>query len=111
LKTHTVPKKVKKYFEKGKRTITKAIPNEDYTLTVTFDNEETRVYDMSKNLFGVFEILKDKDKFKEAFIDEFGNIAWERDKNLDSNKVWNNKIEVCKDSVYMNSKPLDNTVS
>ena len=63
------------------------------------------------NLFGVFEILKDKDKFKEVFIDEFGNIAWERDKNVDSNKVWNNKIEVCKDSVYMNSKPLGNTVS
>jgi len=106
MKTHTIPKTVKEYFDKGKRTITQVTPNEDYSLTVTFDNGETRVYDMSKNLFGVFEILKDKDKFKEVFIDELGNIAWERDKNVDSNKVWNNKIEICKDSVYIDSKPL-----
>ena len=103
MKTHAVPKRVKDYFEKGKRNIVQVTPNEDYTLTVTFDNQEVRIYDMSKNLFGVFEILKDKDKFKEVFIDEFGNIAWERDKTVDSNKVWNNKIEVCKDSVYMDS--------
>ncbi len=106
LKTHTVPKKVKEYFNKGKRTVAQVTPNEDYSLTVTFNNGETRIYDMSENLFGVFEILKEKDKFKEVFIDEFGNIAWERDKNVDSNKSWNNKIEICKDSVYMDSKPL-----
>ena len=106
MKTHTIPKTVKEYFDKGKKTITQVTPREDYSLMVTFDNGETRVYDMSKNLFGVFEILKDKDKFKEVFIDELRNIAWERDKNVDSNKVWNNKIEICKDSVYMDSKPL-----
>ena len=106
MKTDITTKKVKKYFDKGRRVIDQVTPNEDYTLTVTFDNGETRIYDMSENLFGVFDILKDKEKFKEAFIDEFGNIAWEWDKNVDSNKVWNNKIEVCKDAVYMDSKPL-----
>ena len=106
MKTGANTKQVKEYFDKGRRTIDQVTPNEDYTLTVTFDNGETRVYDMSENLFGVFEILKDKGKFKEAFIDEFGNIAWERDKSVDSNKVWNNKIEICKDSVYIDSKPL-----
>jgi len=98
-------KKVKEYFKNGERKITKVVPNDDYSLTVSFDNGEVRVYDMSEHLFGVFKVLKDKSKFKEVFIDEFGNIAWERDKNVDSNKVWNNKIDICKDSVYMDSKP------
>nr|WP_269843972.1 DUF2442 domain-containing protein [Tissierella creatinophila] len=49
--------------------------NEDYTLTTLFDNGEVRIYNMSDNLYRVFEILKNKDKFKEVFIDETGNIA------------------------------------
>ena len=106
MKTDIVSKKVKEYFKKGERKITKVVPNDDYSLTVSFDNGESRIYDMSEHLYGVFEVLKDKSKFKEVFIDEFGNIAWERDKNVDSNKVWNNKINICKDSVYMDSKPL-----
>ena len=61
---------------------------------------------MSDNLYGVFEILKNKDKFKEVFLDEFGNIAWDIDKELDSNIHWNNRIDLCTDSVYMASKPL-----
>ena len=54
-----------------------------------------------------FLLSKNKNKFNEVFIDEFGNIAWERDKNIDSNKEWNNKIDICKDSVYMDSKPME----
>lgn len=40
---------------------------------VTFDNDEVRIYDMSDNLYGVFETLKDKNTFNKVFIDEFGN--------------------------------------
>ncbi|WP_253199100.1 hypothetical protein [Clostridium gasigenes] len=58
---------------------------------------------MESNLFGVFEILKDINKFKEAFIDEYGNIAWDRDKNVDSNIYWNNRIYLCRDAVYLDS--------
>jgi len=107
LKTDIMPKKVKEYFEKGKRKIIKVVPNDDYSLTVTFDNSEVRIYDMSSNLYGVFEMLKDKNNFNQVFIDEFGNIAWERKQNVDSGKAWNNKIEICKDSVYMDSKPAN----
>ena len=106
MKTDITAKKVKKYFEKGGREIIKVDPNDDYSLRVNFDNGEVRIYDMSYNLYGVFEVLKDKNKFKEVFIDEFGNIAWERDKNIDSQKEWNNKIDICKDSVYLDSKPV-----
>ena len=72
-----MPEKVKEYFEKGPRTIEKVIANEDYTLTVHFDNGEVRIYDMSEMLYGVFEVLKDKAKFKKVFLDEYGNIAWD----------------------------------
>jgi len=107
LKTDIVPKKVKEYFEKGERKITKVVSNDDYSLTVTFDNDEVRIYDMSNNLYGVFEILKDKNTFNQVFIDEFGNIAWEREQKVVSGKPWSKKIEICKDSVYMDSKPAN----
>jgi hypothetical protein len=103
LKTDIKPKKVQEYFEKGERRCITVIPNDDYTLTVTFDNGEVRIYDMSNNLYGIFEILKDKDMFNNVFIDEYGNIAWERDQNVDSNKEWNNRIDICKDAIYMDS--------
>ena len=62
---------------------------------------------MNDKLYGVFEILKDISKFKEVFIDEYGNIAWDIDKTLDSNVHWNNRIDLCKDSVYLESKPIN----
>lgn len=107
LKTNSVPDKITEYFVKGPRKIKKIIPNDDYTLTIVFDNKEIRLYDMSNNLSGVFEVLRDIGKFKEVFIDESGNIAWDIDKNVDSNIVWNNRIDICKDSAYMNSVPLE----
>lgn len=106
LKTDMIPQKVKEYFKNGARKIIKVVPNDNYSLTVYFDNGEVRVYDMSEHLFGVFEILKDRNKFKEVFIDEYGNIAWDRDKTIDSNIKWDNRIDICKDSVYMDSIPL-----
>lgn len=106
MKANIIPDKIREYFIKGPRKIKKITPNDDYTLTIVFDNEEIRLYDMSNSLFGVFEVLKNIDKFKEAFIDESGNIAWDIDRNLDSNIVWNNRIDVCKDSVYMDSTPI-----
>ena len=106
MKTVKMPKEVKRYFETGPRTIKKVIPNEDYSLTIYFDNDEIRAYDMSDMLFGVFEILKDKAKFKKVFLDEYGNIAWDIDENIDSSIHWNNRIDLCTDSVYLASKPL-----
>lgn len=103
MKNIEMPEKVKEYFKNGPKRITKIIPNDNYTLTVSFDNDEVRDYDMSDSLFGIFEVLKDKKKFKEVFIDEYGNIAWDIDKNIDSTINWNNRIDICKDSVYINS--------
>jgi predicted ribosome-associated RNA-binding protein Tma20 len=98
-----MPQQVKEYFEKGSKKIVKVIPREDYSLIIYFDNNEIKIYDMSESLYGVFEVLKNKDKFKEVFIDEYGNIAWDIDNNIDSNVYWNNRIDICKDSIYMDS--------
>lgn len=103
MKYNLVSEKVRAYFDNGPRRIIKVTANDDYTLTLVFDNDEIRIYNMSNNLFGVFEVLKNIDKFKEVFIDESGNIAWDKDKNIDSNVIWNNRIDICKDSVYMDS--------
>lgn len=100
---------IKEYLASGIQRIKKVIPNDDYTLTLIFDNNEVKSYDMSDKLFGVFKILRDVKKFKEVFIDECGNIAWEKDKNVDSKKVWNNIIDICKDSIYLSSVPLECT--
>ena len=80
------------------------VPNDDYTLLLKFSNGEVKIYDMKDSLFGVFEILKDVNKFKEAFIDEHGNIAWDRDNSIDSSIHWNNRIDICKDAIYVESK-------
>ena len=86
--------------------IISVIPNDDYTLLLKFNNGEVRIYEMKDSLFGVFEILKNISKFKEVFIDEHGNIAWDRDNNIDSNIHWNNRIDICKDAIYLESKLL-----
>lgn len=107
MKNVEMPQYVKEYFVLGPKKIKKVIANEDYTLTVYFDNDEVRIYDMNGMLHGVFEVLKDKTKFKEVFIDEFGNIAWDIDKRVDSSVHWNNRIDLCTDSVYLESSPVN----
>lgn len=107
MKNVEMPNDVRDYFASGAKTIKKIIPNKDYTLTIHFNNGEIKLYDMNGMLYGVLEILKDKDKFKEVFIDEFGNIAWDIDKQVDSSIHWNNRIDLCVDSVYLESKKLN----
>lgn len=107
MRTVDIPQRVKDYFESGRKKIVKVIPNDNYSLTVHFNNDEIKVYDMSESLFGVFKILEDKEKFKEVFIDEYGNIAWDIDKEVDSSDHWDNRIDLCKDSIYINSVSIE----
>lgn len=101
-----IPKEVEDYYKSGKRRLLKIEANADYTLTLYYDDSK-RKYDMSKELYGVFEILKDLNKFYTVFIDEEGNIAWDKNPNLDSNIHWNNRIDICSDSAYMSSEPIN----
>ena len=38
--------KTAEYFASGKKRITGVVPNDDFTLTISFDNGEKRLYDM-----------------------------------------------------------------
>ena len=61
---------------------------------------------MEHELTGVFEILKDKEKFYRVFINEVGNVAWDIDDDVDSSVHWENQIDLCKDMLYMESVPI-----
>lgn len=95
--------KVMEYFESEPKHIIDVVATDDYSLIVTFNNNERRIFEMKDKLFGVFEFLKDINNFKKVFIDSLGNIAWDKDPNIDSNIVWNNRVDICKDSIYLNS--------
>lgn len=97
--------RVKKYFE-NPRKIIDVKPTANYTLFITFDNGEVKKYEMINELYGVFEILKDVKKFQNVFIDEVGNVAWDIDENIDSSIHWENRIDLCKDMLYLKSTTL-----
>ena len=97
--------KTKKYFE-NPRKLVDVKTDDDYNLHLTFDNGEVRIYNMQKELEGVFAVLKDKNRFQSAFIDEFGNVAWDIDDSIDSSTHWENRIDICKDALYMDSIPV-----
>ncbi|MCI8294683.1 MAG: DUF2442 domain-containing protein [Lachnospiraceae bacterium] len=97
--------RVQKYFA-DPRKIKEVRPLEDHSLLLTFDNGEKRKYSMEHELTGVFEILKDKEKFYRVFINEVGNVAWDIDDDVDSSVHWENQIDLCKDMLYMESVPI-----
>ena len=84
------------YFAGGKKKIVGVVANRDFTLTISFDNGEKRLYDMRP-------LLKKGTVF-EPFTD---SIAWDIDPNVDSNKVWNNKVDLCADECYIDSVPMN----
>ena len=94
--------KVRKYFE-NPRKLEKIEADDDYNLYLTFDNGEVRIYNMKNELDGVFSVLKDKKKFQSVVIDEFVNAAWNIDDSVDSKEHWENRIDICKDALYMDS--------
>lgn len=98
--------KTKKYFE-NPRKLVEVKPDEDFNLYLTFDNGEVKIYNMEKELEGIFAVLKDKKRFQSVFIDEFGNVAWNIDDNVDGREHWENRIDICKDALYMDSIPVN----
>ena len=71
------------------------VPNDDYTLTLTFTNGEVKVYDMKPYLDkGVFQDLQNIGYFRCVRLDGHGSIQWPREQ------------DVCPDTLYENSVPL-----
>jgi len=56
--------------------VKKVIPSEDYTLAITFDNNESGILDMKPYLeFGIFQRIKGFNNFKNVHI-AFDSIEW-----------------------------------
>ena len=68
--------------------------NLNYTIILTFDNEEKKIFDVTPYLDkGIFKELKDKKLFNsvKAFL---GSIQWK------------NGQDFCPDTLYLESKPV-----
>ncbi len=101
-------RKAAEYFASGKKKIVAVAANDDFTLTISFDNGEKRLYDMRPFLRKgtVFEPLAARENFRRVYVDEQHCIAWDIDPSVDSREVWNNKVDLCPDSCYIDSVPL-----
>ena len=67
-------------------------PNDDYTLVITFTNDEVRIFDMKPYLdIGIFKELKDKSKYN-SVRPLLGSIQWQTGQDL------------CPDTLYIESK-------
>ena len=100
--------KAAKYFASGRRKPIVVIPQDSTHLIITFDNNEKRILDMSSYIQKgtVYNILSDKSIFERCYIDSEGSICWDKDPNVDSNKVWSNKIDIGADNCYLESSAL-----
>lgn len=94
-----------RYFAEGGRTITAVTAGPDYMLVLDFDNGERRILDCSRHFTpgSVFQAIHSPEAFGRVFLDEQGNVAWDIDPNVDSSVHWENRIDFCKDSCYLNS--------
>ena len=101
-------RKMAEYFASGRKRITKVVPRNDFTLLLSFDNGETRLYDASPLLQAgtVFAPFREWDNFRRIYLDEDHSVCWDIDPNIDSNEVWNNKVDLCPDSCYVETVVL-----
>ncbi|MGL5329486.1 MAG: hypothetical protein ACRDD7_09460 [Peptostreptococcaceae bacterium] len=84
--------------------VIKAIARDDHTIDIVFSNGANKKYDCKHLLNkGQFKILQDISKFKNIIIDDLGGIGWDIDNNIDSDIVWSNRIDICKDVLYSES--------
>lgn len=82
-------RKTAEYFASGKKKITGVVPNNDFTLTISFDNGENKL-----------------ENFRRVYVDDTNCITWDIDPNIDSDKVWSNKVDLCTDGCYIDSVPV-----
>ncbi len=97
-----------RYYAGGRRKIVRVSPNDDFTLILAFDNGEKRMLDVKPMLTKgtVFESFCDIKNFKRVYLDEQHCVSWDIDPKVDSTEVWNNKVDLCPDSCYIDSVPI-----
>lgn len=101
-------RRIAEYYSSGRKRITGVVPNDDFTLSITFDNEENRVLDMIPIMQPgtVFAPLAELRNFRRVYLDENHVICWDIDPGVDSNIVWSNRVDLCPDQCYLDSIPV-----
>lgn len=100
-------RKTAEYYAGGRRRIVSVSPNEDFSLTLIFDNGEVRRLDCRSFLRQgtVFEPFMQYDNFRRVYLDDTHAVSWDIDPNIDSDLVWSNKVDICPDTTYLDSTP------
>lgn len=103
-----ISKPMAEYFACGRKKIISVVPKENFTLIISFDNGEKRILDIKPMIKPntVFENFSDYENFKRVYVDSDNAICWDIDPNVDSNVVWNNKVDLCPDACYVDSIPI-----
>lgn len=99
------------YYASGRRQITQVIPKDDFTLLLSFDNGEQRIFNALPLLQSgtVFAPFRELDNFRRVYLDDQHCVSWDIDPTIDSNTVWSNKVDLCPDTCYVDSIPADST--
>ena len=96
------------YFADGRKKVVSVQPNDDFTLTLTFDNGEERLFDvkpyLKKNT--VFEQFSRLDEFKRVYLDDDHCVCWDKNPAIDSEVEWSNKVDISPDVCYVDSVPV-----
>ena len=97
--------KMAEYFASGRKKILSVTPQRDFTLLLTFNNNEHRIFDMKPYLQKntVFERFINYDDFKRVYIDDSNCICWDKDPNINSQEDWQNKVDISGDVCYVES--------
>ncbi len=70
------------------------VPKENYTLLLTFENDEQRRFDVKPYLnTGVFRELRDIELFNTVRV-SFDTIEWKNDVDLDPEFLYRNSVRV-----------------
>ncbi|MBQ3518891.1 MAG: DUF2442 domain-containing protein [Clostridia bacterium] len=101
-------RKTAEYYANGRKRIIHVLADDDFTLLLTFDNGEKRRFDLKPMLDkgGVFVKLRQIEHFRRVYLDDCNCVSWDLDPDVDSNIVWNNKVDLCADSCYIDSIPV-----
>jgi len=49
----------------------------------------------------VFRHFREESAFNRVYLDDNGCVSWDIDPTIDSNQVWENKVDLCPDSCYI----------
>ena len=75
--------------------VTAVVPNDDYTLTLTFTNGEVKVYDMKPWLDkGVFQDLQNIGYFRCVRLDG-GTVQWPREQDICPDTLYEKSVPIC----------------